>query len=64
MIALVAENADRSGFLDQRGELVEFFPRLRRLQMFRVDLVERLEFAPARGFAPFLRCAEPAQMQI
>src|SRR5580698_5399743 len=28
MIALIAENADRAGFLHQRRQLVEFFPGL------------------------------------
>jgi hypothetical protein len=39
VIALVAEDADRAGLLDQRGEFVEFFPCLRRLQVLGVDLV-------------------------
>ena len=34
MVALVAEDAHGAGFLHQRGELVEFFPGLRRLEMF------------------------------
>ena len=33
VVALVAEEAHRAGFLHQRGELVEFFPGLRRLQV-------------------------------
>ena len=37
VIALVTEDADRSRFPDQRGQLVEFFPGLHRLQMRRVD---------------------------
>ena len=37
VIALVAENADRPGFLDQRRQLVEFFLGLRRLQVRRID---------------------------
>jgi len=39
VIALVAENADRPGFLDQRRQLVELFPGLRRLQVRRIDFV-------------------------
>jgi PhzF family phenazine biosynthesis protein len=64
MIALVAEDTDRSGFLHQRRQFVEFFFGLRRLQMLRIDLVQRLELAAARGVAAVLRGAEPAQMQI
>ena len=64
VIALVAENTDRPGFFDQRRQLVEFFPRLRCLQMRRVDLVQGVEFAAACGVATVLRRAESAQMQI
>src|ERR1700722_8528364 len=38
MIALVAEDADRAGLLDQRRQLVEFLPSLRRFEMLRIDL--------------------------
>src|ERR1700744_3579395 len=39
MIAFVAEDADRSGLLDQLGQLVEFFPGLGRFQVLGVDLL-------------------------
>src|ERR1700733_12276666 len=45
VIALVAEDADRSGFLDQRRQFVEFFLGLRCLQMRRIDSVQRVELA-------------------
>src|SRR3979490_154578 len=64
VIALVAEDADRPGFPDQRRQLIEFFPGLRCLEVFRIDLVQRIELAAARGLAAVLRSAEPAQMQI
>src|SRR5882762_10837273 len=64
VIALVTENADRPGCLDQRRQLVEFFLCLRRLQVLRIDLVQRIELAAARGVAAVLRRAQPAQMQV
>src|SRR5207249_526368 len=45
VVALVAEDADRSRFLHQRRQLVEFFLCLRRLQVLRIDPVQRIERA-------------------
>jgi len=64
VIALVAENADRAGFCHQRRQFVEFFPGLRRLQMFGVNLVQHVEPAAACGLAALFRGAKPTQMQI
>jgi hypothetical protein len=64
VIALVAEDANRPGLLDQRRQFVEFFPRPRRLQVLRIDLVECVELAAARGFTAVFRRAQPAQMQV
>ena len=64
MIAFVAQDADRSGLLDQLGQLVEFFLRLSRLQVLGVDLLEHVVLAAARGLPAILWGAEAAQMQI
>ena len=64
VVALVAEDADRAVLLDQRRQLVEFFFRLRCLQMLRIDLVKRVELSTPRGFSALFRRAKPAQMQI
>ena len=50
VIALVAEDADRAGFLHQRRQLVEFLFCLRRLQMRGIDLVQHRRIC---------RCARP-----
>ena len=62
VVALVAEDADRAGFLDERRQLAEFFFRLRCLQMPGIDLVKRIKFSGARGLPALFRRAEPTQM--
>jgi hypothetical protein len=64
VVALVAKNANRSGFLDQGREFVQFFPDLWRLQVFCIDLLQTVELPAASGFAAFFRRTETPQMQI
>src|SRR5579872_969220 len=49
VVALVAEDANGSGFFYERGKLVELFSRLRGLEVFCVDFLQSLVFAGTRG---------------
>src|SRR5437764_8805461 len=64
VIALITENADRTGLVHQRRQLVELLLRLRRLQVRRIDLVQQVELAAARRLAAALRCPEALEVQI
>src|SRR6185295_562495 len=64
VVALITENAHRTGLVHQRRQLVELLLGLRRLQMRRIDLVQQTELAAARRLATALRRSEALQMQI
>src|SRR5438132_14006729 len=64
VIALVAENADRAGLVDQCRQLVELLFGLRGLQMRRIDFVQQIELAAARRLAAAFRRAQSLQVQI
>lgn len=64
MVALIAENADRSGLPHKRRELVDFLAGLRRLQVRGVNLVQQVEFAAAPGQPALLWRSKPPQVQV
>jgi hypothetical protein len=64
VVALVAEDADRSRGFDQRGKLVELLLGLHGLEVPCVDLLQSLVIAGAGREPAFFRRAEPAQMHI
>src|SRR6185369_586982 len=64
VVALITENAHRTGLVHQRRQLVELLLGLRRLQMRRIDLVQQTELAAARRLATALRRSEALEVQI